>query len=100
MRVIFNTSFIVNENAESEFVHFMKNSCIVFFKEKEMCQDIIFTKVSIDQPDGKTYSLQLVFRTLDELNSFVEHHFSAMQEKLFDQFGNKYFFFSSNLVEL
>lgn len=100
MRVIFNTSFIVREDAETEFVHFMKNSCMVYFKEKELCQDIIFTKVSIDQPDGKTYSLQLVFRSQDELDSFVEKHFSTMQEKIFDKFGNKYFFFSSNLVEL
>ncbi len=58
MRIIYNTSFIVQEEIEREWTEFIKRHYLAVIEEHRLCQDTIFTKVSIDQPDGKTYSLQ------------------------------------------
>lgn len=70
MRIIYNTSFIIHENIEQEWVAFMRKHYIAVLQENKLCRDIIFTKVSIDQPEGKTYSLQLVFNTEEEQEHF------------------------------
>ena len=55
MRIIYNTSFIVQEEIEREWTEFIKRHYLAVIEEHRLCQDTIFTKVSIDQPDGKTY---------------------------------------------
>lgn len=100
MRIIFNTSFIIHEGIEAEWIDFMKTQYIRPISEQNICQDIIFTKVSIDQPDGKTYSLQLIFDSEKRQDHFLETCLPAMEEKLISLYNGKYFCFSSTLTEV
>ena len=83
MRIIYNTSFIIHENIEQEWVAFMRKHYIAVLQENKLCRDIIFTKVSIDQPEGKTYSLQLVFNTEEEQEHFLFNLMPTIEVKIF-----------------
>ena len=100
MRIIFNTSFIINEDIENEWINFIRQRYITPLKKEQICEDIIFTKVSIDQPEGKTYSLQLVFHTTEALNHFLERRLDALEEELIRNYTNRYLCFSSVLTEI
>ena len=100
MRIIFNTSFIIEEKIENEWINFIRQHYIAFLKEKQTCEDIIFTKVSIDQPEGKTYSLQLVFPSTESMNHFLDNQLSEIEEKMILQYANRYVCFSSVLTEI
>ena len=56
MRIIYNTSFIIDEDIETAWIGFIRKNYISVLQTNRLCEDIIFTKVSIDQPEGKTYS--------------------------------------------
>ena len=62
--------------------------------------DIIFTKVSIDQPEGKTYSLQLVFNSEEQQNHFLDEWLPDIEKKIIQIFSNRYLCFSSILTEI
>ena len=53
MRIIFNTTFIVNESIETEWISFIRKYYLAYLRQNRLTQDILFTKVSIDQPEGK-----------------------------------------------
>lgn len=63
-------------------------------------EDIIFTKVSIDQPEGKTYSLQLVFNSEEQQNHFLDEWLPDIEKKIIQIFSNRYLCFSSILTEI
>ena len=100
MRIIFNTSFIIEEKIEDEWINFIRKDYIAKLKDEQICDDIIFTKVSIDQPDGKTYSLQLVFSTQESMNHFLDNQLTSVEEKMVRQYANRYVCFSSILTEI
>ena len=100
MRIIYNTSFIVQEDIEQEWIPFMQEYYVAFVREHRLCQDVIFTKVSIDQPEGKTYSLQLVFGTEEQQNRFLENWLPRIEEKIIRSYANRYVCFSSVLTEI
>ena len=100
MRIIFNTSFIIEEKIEKEWIEFMRRHYITPIKEHHLCEDVIFTQVSIEQPDGKTYSLQLVFLSPESQDYFLTTWLPSIEEKLIQQYGNQYVCFSSILTEI
>ena len=100
MRTIFNTTFIIEEKIEQEWIEFMRQHYITPLQENQLCKDVIFTKVSIDQPEGKTYSLQLVFSSLEALCHFQDNRLPSIEEKLIQQYANRYICFSSVLTEI
>ena len=100
MRIIYNTSFIVHEKAENQWIEFMQATYVPAVRESGLCRDIIFTKVSIDQPEGKTYSLQLVFDTQSRQEDFLNTCLPALEDKLISLYANQYFCFSSILTEI
>lgn len=100
MRLIFNTTYIVEENIETEWQDFMREQYIAYLRRQQFVQDVLFTKVSIDQPDGKTYSLQVVFDTPESLEHFTQHHLPLLEEKIIDKYKNRYLCFSSTLTEI
>ena len=97
MRIIFNTTFIVNESIETEWISFLRK---YYLRQNRLTQDILFTKVSIDQPEGKTYSLQLVFDSSEALDCFLKIHLPLMEEKISEKYKNYYLCFSSILTEI
>lgn len=100
MRIIFNTSFVVNLEIEQEWIDFIRKHYISYLETHQLTEDIIFTKVSIDQPDGKTYSLQLVFSSVKALDHFTDAHLPLLEEKLIAEYKNYYLCFSSILTEI
>ena len=100
MRTIYNTSFIVNDDIEHEWIHFIREHYVAILSDKKLCQDIIFTKVSIDQGEGKTYSLQLIFESEDQQNHFLDHLLPQIEEKIIHKYANRYVCFSSVLTEI
>lgn len=100
MRIIYNTSFIVNEEIENQWTEFMQTIYIAAIRESGLCRDIIFTKVSIDQPEGKTYSLQLVFDKQSQQEDFLSAFLPEIEDKLISSYANQYFYFSSTLTEI
>lgn len=100
MRIIYNTSFIINEEIEDKWIHFIRENYISVIHQHKLCQDVIFTKVSIDQPEGKTYSLQLIFGTQEQQNHFLDHWLPEIEDKIIRHFPNQYVHFSSILTEI
>ncbi|MDL2283262.1 DUF4286 family protein [Odoribacter sp. OttesenSCG-928-G04] len=100
MRLVYNTTFIIQEEIESEWIEFMKEHYISPLQENRVTIDILFSKVSIDQPDGKTYSLQLIFDSEDKMNLFVSQHLPHIEKKIITHYKNRYLCFSSQLYEL
>lgn len=100
MRHIHNTSFIINETIEIEWIEFVREHYIAPLRTNHLCKDVIFTKVSIDQPEGKTYSIQVVFETEKQMNHFLESWLPEVEEKIIRRYTNKYFCFSSTLTEI
>ncbi len=100
MRHIHNTSFIIDESIEKQWVDFMQAHYIDVLKNNNVSQDVIFTKVSIDQPEGKTYSIQVVFDSKRQMEQFLENWLPEIEERLIESYRNRYLCFSSILTEL
>lgn len=100
MRHIHNTSFIIDESIEKQWVDFMQAHYINVLKNNNVSQDVIFTKVSIDQPEGKTYSIQVVFDSKRQMEQFLENWLPEIEERLIESYRNRYLCFSSILTEL
>ncbi len=100
MRHIYNTTFIVEEKIEREWVAYMQECYLRSVSSSGLPEDMIFTKVSIDQPEGKTYSLQLVFSSERTLKRFLEQHLRPVEEGLVSRYKNRYLCFSSTLTEI
>lgn len=100
MRHIHNTSFIIDESIEKQWVDFMQAHYIDVLKNNNVSQDVIFTKVSIDQPEGKTYSIQVVFDSKWQMEQFLENWLPEIEERLIESYRNRYLCFSSILTEL
>lgn len=82
MRIIYNTSFIIDEDIETAWIGFIRKNYISVLQTNRLCEDIIFTKVSIDQPEGKTYSLQLVFNSEEQQNHFLDEWLPDIEKRL------------------
>lgn len=100
MRIIYNTSFIVNSEIEEIWITFIRLHYLTVLRENSLCEDVIFTKVSIDQPEGKTYSIQIVFQSEAQKNLFMEQWLPDIEDKLIAKFRNSYLCFSSVLTEI
>ncbi len=100
MRTIYNTSFIVDEAIEQEWIGFIKEHYIAPVREHRLCRDTVFTKVSIDQPEGKTYSLQLVFDTPEQQEQFLANWLPGIEAEIIRNYTDRYVCFSSILTEI
>lgn len=100
MRIIYNTTFIIDEQMENEWVPFMREHYVEAARACGACEDILFTKVSIDQPEGKTYSVQAVFGDNCRMEEFLERHLPTLEEALIRRYADRYVCFSSVLTEI
>ena len=82
------------------WIGFIRKNYISVLQTNRLCEDIIFTKVSIDQPEGKTYSLQLVFNSEEQQNHFLDEWLPDIEKKIIQIFSNRYLCFSSILTEI
>lgn len=100
MRIIYNTSFILEAEIEAAWIEFIRKNYISVLKNNDLCKDIIFTKVSIDQPEGKTYSLQLIFDSEESQEHFLAHWLPEIENRIIREYQNRYICFSSVLTEI
>lgn len=100
MRVIFNTSYIVNDPVEKDWVDFMKKTYVDYIQTNVKIMDVIFTKVSIDQPEGKTYSMQIIFEDEKDLEEYKEKHLPWLEKEIITKYHGFYLCFSSVLTEV
>ncbi|MEG0796232.1 MAG: DUF4286 family protein [Odoribacter sp.] len=100
MRTIYNTSFIIDEAMESEWITFVKEQYLQTLRENQLCEDVIFTKVSIDQAEGKTYSLQVVFNSIEQEEHFLKDWLPGIEAKISEHYAGRYLYFSSVLTEI
>ena len=47
MRFIYNTTFSIDENIAEEFIQVVQGGYIAYLKSKNLCNDILFTRVMI-----------------------------------------------------
>lgn len=100
-RIIYNTSFIIEDSLEEEWVAFMQTHYIDSTAVTSgLCKDIIFTKVSIDQPEGKTYSVQFIFENSKQMEHFINTYLPTIENMLKERYANRFVYFSSTLTEI
>lgn len=102
MRYIFNTTFLVEYEIETRWIQAMQNHHLPFLKNKELCSDIIFTRIKGEYTrEGKSFSLQLVFPTKENLDIYLENHWEKLIKSMEeDQFGQQILHFSTLLEEI
>ena len=72
MRFIYNTTFSIDENIAEEFIQVVQGGYIAYLKSKNLCNDILFTRVMIREGEGLSLSLQLIFPSAEEYTIFIE----------------------------
>lgn len=100
MRIIFNTTYMVEEAVQQDWQEFMQRHYIPYLHRNKLADDVIFSRVSIDQPEGKTFSLQIVFQATEDLQHFLTKHLPFLEEKISEKYKNHYLCFSSTLTEI
>lgn len=100
MRIIYNTTFIVEEAIEEEWIAHIREYYLGSLSKLGLCDDAIFTKVSIDQPEGKTYSIQLVFHDEVQKEHFLSQYLPEIEAGIARRYANRYVCFNSILTEI
>lgn len=100
MRVIFNTTFIIPHAIEQQWIQFMVNKHVAILKQNSEIKDVIFSKVEIEQPEGETYSLQVVFESEAQYEHYLMHGNEKFVEQLILLYKDQYLCFSSTMREL
>ncbi|MDR1755979.1 MAG: DUF4286 family protein [Culturomica sp.] len=100
MRIVYNTTYVIEEAAEQEWIGFVRGEHLRQIRATGLTEDLLFTRVSTDQPEGSNYSLQLLFRGEENLRAFTERHLPSLRERMEALYGKHYLCFSSILTEL
>lgn len=100
MRIIFNTTFIIPHVIEKEWVRFMFVNHVSDLKKNTELKDVIFSKVDIEQPEGETYSLQVVFDSEMAYERYLEHGNELFVQLLIKHYKDSYLCFSSTMREI
>jgi hypothetical protein len=99
--IIYNTSYLLDKELESVFVEWMKAKFIPLLKETSTFSNNYFCKVMVAKDDGGlTYSLQLLFKTREQLEKYL-NSFEPRTKAVFNaRFQNQVICFSSLLQEV
>ena len=100
MRFIYNTTFSIDENIAEEFIQVIRGGYIAYLKGKNLCNDILFTRVMIREGEGLSLSLQLIFPSAEEYTIFIENYKVRLLHMLVDVFGENLLYFSTTLEEI
>ncbi len=100
MRFIYNTTFHVEEEIEGAFRKAIHEFYIPFVKTKGVCCDVLFTRILVNEEDGKSFSLQLVFSVANDYAVFMELYKEKLLGVLTEMFGEKMLHFSTTLEEV
>jgi len=99
--LLYNTSYLLEQELEGVFVEWMKTKFIPLLKETSTFSDNYFCKVMVAQEDGgMTYSLQLLFKTREQLEKYINSFEPRIKAVFNARFQNQVISFSSLLQEV
>ena len=100
MRYIYNTTFHLEEHIEPNWIEWMQKHYIPSVRKQNLCSDLLFTRIRIEEPHVKSYSLQLIFPTEENFLIFKEKYQQDLTQDLLDRFNKQVLYFSTLLEEL
>ena len=100
MRIIFNTTFIFPNPLSGVWITLVKETLLPLIQTQKGVKDVIFSKVDIEQPDGDTFSLQIVFQNEQDYIDYTAQGNLEVIGALENKFANQYLCFSSTMYEL
>ena len=96
-----NTTFHVDEDIHLRFLEYMIQTYIANAKNDDQILNIRFFKVHSNRiEEGHSYSVQLSFNTLDELENWDQTKGRKLNEDLLKSFDDKIAGFSTLLEEI
>lgn len=99
--LLYNTSYLLDQELEDIFVEWMKTKFIPLLKETGTFSNNYFCKVMVAKDDGGlTYSLQLLFKTREQLEKYINNFESRTKAVFNAKFQNQVITFSSLLQEV
>lgn len=100
MRLIYNTTFHVEDNIASGLIKAIREFYIPYVKAKGLCSDILFTRVIVHEEEGKSFSLQLIFPSEENYATFIDLYKDRLLGILVELFGQKLLHFCTTLEEI
>ena len=100
MPYIYNTTISIDDNISKKIRQDIRGGYIAYLKGKNLCNDILFTRVMIREGEGLSLSLQLIFPSAEEYNIFIENYKDKLLHMLVDVFGEDLLYFSTTLEEI
>lgn len=99
--LIYNTSYLIDEEMKDNFCSWMKATFIPLLKETATFSTSHFCRVMVQSDDGgQTYSLQLFFKTREQFEKYI-NNFEPKTKAVFSaKFRNQVPSFSSLLEEI
>ncbi len=99
--ITLNTTFHVDEEIQLDFLGYMKEAYFVNAKRDDKLRHAKLFKIHSHRiEEGHSYSVQLSFNTLDELEKWDKNKGRALNEDLLKRFDDKITGFSSLLEEI
>tara|TARA_B100000963_G_C22430549_1_gene581939 strand:+ start:467 stop:772 length:306 start_codon:yes stop_codon:yes gene_type:complete len=100
--LIYNITFNVETQIESEWLEWMKKVCIVeILKTKYFSEHRIF-RLFNEHPDtsGTTYAVQFTAMNITDVQKYLTNQGAVLQNKLIAKFGQKVLLFMTLLEEV
>tara|TARA_B100000900_G_scaffold324025_1_gene283630 strand:- start:962 stop:1267 length:306 start_codon:yes stop_codon:yes gene_type:complete len=100
--LIYNITFNVETQIESEWLEWMKKVCIVeILKTKYFNEHRIFRLIN-EHPDtsGTTYAVQFTAMNITDVQKYLTNQGAVLQNKLIAKFGQKVLLFMTLLEEV
>ncbi len=94
---IYNITFNVEENIETEWKAFVKNTFIPEMLQTGIISSAITSKIMVDEQQGISYSIQFATKNKAELEKFKETELYPILNKLHLKFSPKMVFFATEL---
>ena len=100
MRLVYNTTFHVDDEIAAGLIKSIKEFYIPYVKAKGLCCDILFTRVIVHEEEGRSFSLQLVFPSEEDDAIFIDIYKDKLLGVLIELFGQNLLHFSTTLEEI
>ena len=100
MRTILNTTFNIDTCIEESWLFAMQCKYIPQIRDTLLCEDIVFTRMMVEEESGISFSLQLIFQDEERYALYVEKHYHPFLRAISNAFQNRMVYFSTTLKEI
>ncbi len=96
---IYNVTIKIEKSIEQEWLNWMKEEHIKDVINTGLFHDYTFIELlePTDEDGGKTFIVQYHTNNLSDYNKYIEEHATALREKAFSKFGNRFIAFRTLL---